>query len=85
MLDHNWLIGRSVQEPWALVSEPYDHITPETIEQNAPLFGIPHHGGADAALHRIRRIAAFDLGDDAGLCAVGNAIEAHERSASDAE
>lgn len=33
MLDHNWAIGRSEQEPWAVVSEPYDHIKRETIEQ----------------------------------------------------
>ena len=23
--DHEWIIGRSDQEPWALISEPYDH------------------------------------------------------------
>jgi hypothetical protein len=33
MYDHAWVIGRSDQEPWALVSEPYDHIEPDTIEQ----------------------------------------------------
>jgi hypothetical protein len=33
MYDHAWMIGRSDQEPWALVSEPYSHIKPETIEQ----------------------------------------------------
>jgi hypothetical protein len=30
MLDHDWFIGRSDQEPWALVSEPYG-TTPEKI------------------------------------------------------
>jgi hypothetical protein len=33
MLDHEWFIGRSDQEPWALVSEPYaPPATPEKIE-----------------------------------------------------
>jgi hypothetical protein len=33
MLDHDWFIGRSDQEPWALVSEPYaPPATPEKIE-----------------------------------------------------
>jgi hypothetical protein len=33
MLDHDWFIGRSEQEPWALVSEPYTPpATPEKIE-----------------------------------------------------
>ena len=49
------------------------------------LFGVPNHGGADAALYRIRRVAAFDLGEHAGLRAVGNAIQPHQRSAADAE
>jgi len=32
MLDHEWFIGRSDQEPWALVSEPYaPPATPEKI------------------------------------------------------
>jgi hypothetical protein len=31
VLDHEWFIGRSDQEPWALVSEPYG-ATPEKIE-----------------------------------------------------
>jgi hypothetical protein len=33
MLDHDWFIGRDNQEPWALVSEPYSHIKPETIAE----------------------------------------------------
>ena len=33
MYDHAWMIGRSDQEAWALVSEPYSHIKPETIEK----------------------------------------------------
>jgi hypothetical protein len=33
MLDHDWFIGRSDQEPWALVSEPYaPPATPDKIE-----------------------------------------------------
>src|SRR5262249_43286470 len=33
MLDHDWLIGRDNQEPWALVTEPYvPPATPEKIE-----------------------------------------------------
>jgi len=33
MLDRDWFIGRSDQEPWALVSEPYaPPATPEKIE-----------------------------------------------------
>src|SRR5262245_14349757 len=33
MLDHDWFIDRSDQEPWALVSEPYaPPATPEKIE-----------------------------------------------------
>jgi hypothetical protein len=33
MLDHDWFIGRSDQEPWTLVSEPYaPPATPENIE-----------------------------------------------------
>src|SRR5262245_19940949 len=32
ILDHDWFIGRSDQEPWALVSEPYaPPATPEKI------------------------------------------------------
>ena len=33
MYDHAWMIGRSDQEAWALISEPYSHIKPETIEE----------------------------------------------------
>ena len=33
MFDHAWMIGRSDQEAWALVSEPYSHIKPETVEK----------------------------------------------------
>jgi hypothetical protein len=25
LFDHAWMIGRSDQEPWALISEPYGH------------------------------------------------------------
>ncbi len=53
--------------------------------EDAALFGVPDHGGADAALHGIRRIAAFDFGEDDGLGAIGDAIEADQRSAADAE
>jgi hypothetical protein len=35
MLDHDWFIGRSDQEPWALVSEPY--APPATAEKIAAL------------------------------------------------
>jgi hypothetical protein len=33
LYDHAWVIGRSDQEPWAVVSEPYDHVKQENIEQ----------------------------------------------------
>ena len=33
MLDHEWMIGRSDQEAWALVSEPYSHVTAATIAE----------------------------------------------------
>lgn len=31
LYDHAWMIGRSDQEAWALVSEPYSHVTAATI------------------------------------------------------
>jgi hypothetical protein len=35
MLDHDWMIGRSDQEPWALISEPYSHVKAATIAELA--------------------------------------------------
>ena len=34
--------------------------------QRAALLGVPDHGGADPALHRVGRIAALDLGENRG-------------------
>ena len=51
--------------------------------QHAPLLGVPHHRGADAALHRIGGIASLDLREDGRGRAVGDAIETHERRAAD--
>ena len=33
LYDHQWMIGRSDQEPWALVSEPYSHVTTADITE----------------------------------------------------
>jgi hypothetical protein len=33
LLDHAWMIGRDTQEPWALISEPYSHVTAATIAE----------------------------------------------------
>jgi hypothetical protein len=33
MLDHVWMIGRSDQEPWALISEPFSHIKAPAIAE----------------------------------------------------
>ena len=35
--------------------------------KQAPFFGIPDHGRADATLDRVRGIAAFDLGEHRGI------------------
>lgn len=33
MFDHAWMIGRSDQEAWALVSEPFSHVKASTIAE----------------------------------------------------
>ncbi len=53
-------------------------------EQSA-LFGIPDHRRADAALDRVGRVAALDLGQHGGTGAVGDAVEADQRRAADGE
>ena len=39
--------------------------------EDAALLGIPDHGSADAVLHRVGGIPAFDLGQDGGVRAIG--------------
>ena len=53
--------------------------------QNAALFGVPDHGGADPAFHRIGRISAFHLGEHGDGRAVDYAVESNQRRAADAE
>ena len=53
--------------------------------EHAAFFGVPDHGCADAALHRISRIAALDLRQHSGFRAVCDAIELDERSSADRE
>ena len=51
--------------------------------EHAALLGVPDHRRADAALDRVGRVAALDLGEHGRLRAVGDAVEAHERRAAD--
>ena len=53
--------------------------------QDAALLRVPHHGRADPALHRIGRVAAFDLGQDGGLAAIRDAIQTNQRRVADAK
>jgi hypothetical protein len=53
--------------------------------EQAALLGIPDQRGADAALDRIGRVAALDLGQHRGLGAIGDAVQAHERRAADGQ
>jgi hypothetical protein len=55
-----------------------------TGSEEALLLGIPHHGGADTALHRIGRVAPLNFDQDGGPAARTNAIEAHQRGVADA-
>ena len=45
--------------------------------QQTVLFGLGDHGGADAALHRIGRIAPLDLGQYPGASRGDNPVELH--------
>jgi len=49
--------------------------------KQAALFGIRDHRGADAAFDGVGWVAPFDLGQDGGGRAVGDAVEAHQRRA----
>ena len=51
--------------------------------ENAPLFGIPDHVGADAAFDRVGRVAGFDLGKDGRFCALGYPVESDQRGVAD--
>ena len=51
--------------------------------EQAALFGIPDHGGADAALDGVGGVAAFDLGQDGGLGALRDAVQSHQRGVAD--
>src|SRR5712672_4795099 len=51
--------------------------------QGAALFGVPHHGRADAALHRVGWIAALDLGKDGRAAARVEAVDSDQRRAAD--
>ncbi len=51
--------------------------------QRAALLGIPYHGGSDPALHRVGRIAAFDLGKNRGGAARIQAVDSHQRRVAD--
>jgi hypothetical protein len=47
------------------------------------LLGVPHQGRADAALHRIGRVAPLDLGQHGGAGAIGDAVEPDQRGVAD--
>ena len=49
------------------------------------LLRVPDHGGADAALDGVGRIAAFDLGQNGCAETLGHAVEADQRSLADAQ
>src|ERR1035441_7888088 len=51
--------------------------------EQAALFGVPHHGRADAALHTVGGVAPFDLGQNRGLAAIGDPVQAHQRGAAE--
>lgn len=53
--------------------------------EEAFLFGVPDHGGADAAFNAVGGVAALDFGEDGGFGPSGDAIEADEGGASDGE
>ena len=53
--------------------------------QQAIAFGSSHHRRANAALHRISRIAAFDLGEHPGTTALADPVELHQGRAADRE
>ncbi len=56
-----------------------------TRRQHPALFRVPDHRRADAALHRIRRIAPFDLGQHRHRQPAGHTVQPHQRSAPDTE
>src|SRR5450759_1238922 len=49
----------------------------------AAFFGICDHCGTDTAFDRVSRIAPFNLGEDGGRCAVGDAVEAYQWGVTD--
>ncbi len=51
--------------------------------QCAALLGVPHHRGADAALHRVGGIAALDLGEDGRAAAGVETVDADQRRMAD--
>jgi len=51
--------------------------------EQAAFLGVPDHRGTDAALDGVGRIAPFDLGQHGGFRAVGDAVQPHQRRASD--
>jgi len=54
------------------------------LEQTA-LFRVPDHGSPDAALDRVGRIAAFNLGDHRAVRALGHPVQPDERRVADAQ
>src|ERR1035438_2696659 len=51
--------------------------------QRTAYLGVPHHGGADSALDRIRRVAAFDFGENGRRTAGIQSIDSYQRRAAD--
>ena len=62
-----------------LVASTSGHAGP----QCAAFLGVPDHGGADAALHRVGRVAALDLGENRRRAARIQPVDAHQRRAAD--
>ncbi len=51
--------------------------------EQAPLLGVPDHRGADAALHRVGRVAALDLGEHPSPRALGETADLDQRRVAD--
>ena len=51
--------------------------------EHAALLRVPHHRRADAALHRVGRVAALDLREHGGVRALREVVDADERRAAD--
>ena len=51
--------------------------------EEAAFFGVPDHGGADAAFDGVGGVTAFDFGQDGCLGINGDAIQADERGIAD--